>query len=388
MFELVEMKSVCNISSGGTPSRKELKYYGGDIKWAKISDLEIAGDGFIYDTDEKITSSGLLNIRNRIFEIDTLFFAMYGSVGKTAITKSRMSCNQAILGITPKDKEIIDLSFLKYWFDSMKERLLDSARGVALKNLSAGMVKDLKIPLPPLKTQQRIAGILDDAAALRDKTAQLLIEYDLLAQSVFLEMFGDPVRNSKDIQKISLGELTNISSGSTPSRKKEANYNGNIPWVKTGEVNSTVITDTEEKISKEGLKNSSCKLYEKGSLIIAMYGQGKTRGKVAVLGISATTNQACAVLAPSDKINFTYLFEYIKMVYLDLRSLGRGGGQPNLNAGLIKSYKVLNPPIALQNQFAEKIALIEQQKALAKQELQESEDLFNCLLQQAFKGEL
>ena len=76
------------------------------------------------------------------------------------------------------------------------------------------------------------------------------------------------------------------------------------------------------------------------------------------------------------------------MVYDDLRSLGRGGGQPNLNAALVKNYKVLNPPINLQNQFAEKIALIEKQKELAKQELQESEDLFNCLLQKAFKGEL
>ena len=119
-----------------------------------------------------------------------------------------------------------------------------------------------------------------------------------------------------------------------------------------------------------------------------MYGQGKTRGRVSVLGVPATTNQACAVLSPSEKMNFTYLYEHIKMVYKDLRSLGRGGGQPNLNAALIKNYKVLNPPAELQNQFAEKIALIEQQKALAKQELQESEDLFNCLLQKAFKGEL
>lgn len=249
-------------------------------------------------------------------------------------------------------------------------------------------VDKLQIPLPPLKTQQHIAAILDDATALRDKTTKLLEEYDLLAQSIFLEMFGDPINPDSEFNRTSLKEITNISSGSTPSRQDENNFNGNIPWVKTGEVNSTVIIDTQEKISELGLKNSSCKLYEKGSIIIAMYGQGKTRGQVGMLGIPATTNQACAVLSPSKKMNFIYLYEYLKLVYDDLRSLGRGGNQPNLNAGLLKNYKVLNPPIPLQTQFAEKIALNEQQKDLAKQELQESEDLFNCLLQKAFKGEL
>ena len=150
MFDLVKLKSVCDIQSGGTPSRKKNSHYGGKIKWAKISDLETAGDGFIYNTEEHITESGLENIRNRMFEIDTLFLAMYGSVGKTAITKERMSCNQAILGINVNKQNLVHLPFLKYWFDSVKEKLINSARGVALKNLSAGIVKDLKIPLPPL----------------------------------------------------------------------------------------------------------------------------------------------------------------------------------------------------------------------------------------------
>ena len=281
--------------------------------------------------------------------------------------------------------------YINYFFSSgqFKNQLPKiSNQSVNQASFPAGKLKKLKINLPPLETQKRIAKILDDAAALRDKTAQLLKEYDLLAQSIFLDMFGDPISNNKNLDKISLKEITNISSGSTPSRKNESNFNGHIPWVKTGEVNSNLILDTEEKITEEGLKSSSCKIYKKGSLIIAMYGQGKTRGRVSVLGVPATTNQACAVLSPSEKMNFTYLYEHIKMVYKDLRSLGRGGGQPNLNAALIKNYKVLNPPAELQNQFAEKIALIEQQKALAKQELQESEDLFNCLLQKAFKGEL
>ena len=216
----------------------------------------------------------------------------------------------------------------------------------------------------------------------------MLDKYEALGQSLFLEMFGDPVVNPMEWEKVELGSLSKITSGSTPSRKAENYFIGNIPWVKTGEVNGTLILDTSEKISKDALNNSSCKLYPIGSLIIAMYGQGKTRGQIGMLGITATTNQACAVIPPSDKMNFKYLFNLLGLCYDDLRRLGRGGNQPNLNTGLIKKYTILNPPIELQTQFAQRIQNIESQKAKAQAALQQSEDLFNCLLQKAFKGEL
>ena len=201
-------------------------------------------------------------------------------------------------------------------------------------------------------------------------------------------MFGDPVGNPKHWDKLELATLGKISSGSTPSREINDYYKGNIPWVKTGEVNGTRIIKTTECISEQALKNSSCKLYPAGSLVIAMYGQGKTRGQVGVLGVEASTNQACAVIPPSNQMNYDYLFMLLKLCYEDLRRLGRGGNQPNLNSGLIKSYCVISPPINLQNQFAELIQAIEAQKKQARTSLQKSEDLFNSLLQRAFKAEL
>ena len=119
-----------------------------------------------------------------------------------------------------------------------------------------------------------------------------------------------------------------------------------------------------------------------------MYGQGKTRGQIGMLGIEATTNQACGVIPPSEKINFNFLFELLQMNYEDLRSLGRGGNQPNLNSGIIKNYEVINPPLILQNQFAERVQAIAAQKVQAQSSLAQAEDLFNSLLQKAFKGEL
>ena len=268
------------------------------------------------------------------------------------------------------------------------KKIEDTTSFATVKHLSVKKIKDIKIPLPPLDHQKKIAAILDAADAYRQKTKALIEKYDELTQSLFLDMFGDPVTNPKGWEKIKLEEIGKISSGSTPSRKNAENFNGDIPWVKTGEVNSKIILDTEEKISMSALSNSSCKIYPAGSLIIAMYGQGKTRGQVGLLGIEACTNQACAVLTKSDKANFMFLYKLIQMSYDDLRSLGRGGNQPNLNSGILKKYLVINPPIDLQTQFADRVQAIEEQKAQAQASLAQAEDLFNSLLQRAFKGEL
>ncbi len=282
--------------------------------------------------------------------------------------------------------ENIDMNYLSkflYWYNPTNLILDEAYPSIRLEDIN-----NLEIPLPPLPQQQKIANILDAVDSLRQNDKALIAKYDELTQALFLDMFGDPVSNPKGWEKLMLGEISKISSGSTPSRENESYYVGEIPWVKTGEVNSTVIYDTSEKISEEALTNSSCKLYPKGSLIIAMYGQGKTRGQIGMLGIDATTNQACGVIPPSDKMNFNFLFELLQLNYEDLRSLGRGGNQPNLNSALLKSYEVINPPLELQNQFAVRVEIIEEQKAIAQKSLEKSESLFNSLLQRAFKGEI
>lgn len=282
----------------------------------------------------------------------------------------------------------IDTKYLGKFLQSKFDYLRERCTGATIPHISKAVLCSLKIPLPPLPEQQRIAAILDAADALRKKTQQLIDSYDELAQSVFLDMFGDPVKNEKGWEKRKLGTITEISSGSTPSRRNDSYFEGNIPWIKTTELRGNQINDSLEKISKEALRNTSCRLYPAGTILIAMYGQGVTRGKVGVLGIEAATNQACAALPPSNRMDFNYLFYYLKFSYEDLRNLGRGGNQPNLNIGLVKAFEVLSPPLSLQTQFAQKIELIEKQKELAKQSLRESEDLFQSLLQKAFKGEL
>lgn len=356
-----------------------------------LSSRNISDEGLVLDNVRYITPEEFEfeNKRTNIQPGDVLI-TIVGTIGRILVVNENHPkfTLQRSVGVLKPKMDIVNPKFLSYCLKSndFQRKLFRGSRGVAQKGIYLKELRKLKIPLPPLPTQKKIAALLDEADQLRRLNQQILEKYDALTQAVFLEMFGDPVRNEKGWEKIVLEKLSKITSGSTPSRKNQDYYKGNIPWVKTGEVNGTLILDSEEKISKEALENSSCKLYPKGSIIIAMYGQGKTRGQIGILGIEATTNQACAVIPPSELMDFHYLFYLLKMSYENLRSLGRGGNQPNLSTGLLKKFEVINPPINYQTQFATRIQNIEQQKSLAQAALKKSEDLFNALLQQSFSG--
>lgn len=160
---------------------------------------------------------------------------------------------------------------------------------------------------------------------------------------------------SKKYETKKIKDLCSVGSGGTPSRSNKSFYNGNIPWIKTGEILNNIITSTEESITMDAIEHSSAKVYPKGSLIMAMYGQGDTRGRTAKLGIDAATNQACAVMFNiNDRIIMTdYLWLYLQVMYNDIRLLASGNNQPNLNAEKIKNYDVILPPFVIQQKLIE-----------------------------------
>ena len=384
-MELVRLENICDIKSGGTPSRNEKDNYGGLIPWAKISDIE-ASNGNLFTTEETITEKGLKAIHNRIFDKGTLLFAMYGSVGKIAFTQVKVSTNQAILGINIKDESKLYDRYLYYWLLRKKHEFLHLANGVTQKNLSTTFVRNLEIPLPPIASQRRIADILDKADEIIRKRKEAIALTEQLLKSTFLDMFGDPVINPKGWEKCQVKDIAKVKTGKTPSRKENDNYGNSIRWVKTTEVINSIIEETEEYLSEKGALQMN--VFPEKTIIVAMYGQGKTRGRTALLANPSTTNQACAAILPSYKYNTIYLWELLKLSYYRLRELGRGGNQPNLNLDMIKTFEIIFPPLENQEKFEDIITKIQIQRAKNIKSLEESENLFNSLLQKAFKGEL
>lgn len=282
--------------------------------------------------------------------------------------------------------------YLRHFFvsDPFHKRFLRTVSGVGGSLLRArpAEVYKIPVPLPPLEEQKRIAKILDTADALRTKRRESLAQLDKLLQSIFLDMFGDPASNPMGWEVSVIGAECGVGTGSTPSRKDPSNYDGTIPWVKSTEINWGSIHKTSESVSSAGCRAARLKKYEPGAVVVALYGQGKTRGKCAVLGVSATMNQACAAIMPSETVGSEYLFGLLKYSYQRLRNEARGGNQENLNLSILKGFAIPLPPVDLQSHFATIAQSIENQKTQQRAHLAELDTLFASLQDRAFSGKL
>jgi type I restriction enzyme, S subunit len=185
-----------------------------------------------------------------------------------------------------------------------------------------------------------------------------------------------------------LGEVADVSSGGTPSRINPFYWNGNIPWISTTLIDFNFIEKADEYITDEGLKNSSAKLFPKGTLLMAMYGQGKTRGKIAILNIEATTNQACGAITTNNKIlNPLFAFQNISKRYDEIRDLSNQGGQENLSGSIIKGIEISFPILPEQTKIAEFFTAIDQKIQTLKTKKQLLQQYKKGVMQQLFSSE-
>lgn len=288
-------------------------------------------------------------------------------------------------------KEEIDKDYLFILLKPTLARLYKNDT-VNRETYSIDEIFNLRIPLPDINTQKALAqayqdkmakadelekqanqnfsGCLDEILGIDSKKTEYPKSKLIFVHSKDINKWGvhqilNPYTDFSNLYPIkTIQELCKVGSGGTPSRSQSEYYQGSIPWVKTGEVVNDIILDTEEHISEQAIADSSAKLYPAGSLIIAMYGQGLTRGRTAKLGVDATTNQACAVLSEikSDEILTDYLWVYLMNEYDRLRTLASGNNQPNLNGDMIKKYPVVIPDLEKQAQIASYIQTQKQQQ--------------------------
>ncbi|EDO6602461.1 restriction endonuclease subunit S [Campylobacter coli] len=309
--------------------------------------------------------------------------------------------------LKPKVKIISD--YLVYFLNScfIEEWINDNkvGGGTHTAKLNLNILEKCPIALPPLKEQERIVGILDESFAKIDESIKILeqdlLNLDELMQSALQKAFNPLKDNAKENYKLpqgwewkNLGEIANTSSGGTPSRnKKEYWENGNIKWLKSGELNDGYIDFIEENITEEAIKNSSAKIFQKGTLLIAMY--GATAGKLGILNLDSTTNQAiCAFLHKDKNIKFLEKFLFYFLFFLRDKIIkdSFGGAQPNINQTYIKNLQIPLPPLKEQEQIASHLDELSSHVKNLKQNYQAQiknlQELKNSLLDKAFKGNL
>ncbi len=269
-----------------------------------------------------------------------------GSVGEVAWSDVEFWSSDGTF-VIETGENIID-KYLYYFLKTTEFYLKSQKREGGVPTIEKNAIINLKIPIPPIDVQEEIVTILDKFTELNKELNKELNAREKQYKYYLNKLltFGD------DVEWKSLDAITvKISSGGTPKTSISKYYNGNIPWLRTQEVNFNEIFDTDIKITEEGLKNSSAKWIPKNCIIIAMY--GATVGKVAINKIPLTTNQACANIQIDEKIaDYRYVFYFLLSQYEYIKSLG-AGSQTNINAGIVKKIKIPIPPIEKQKEIVE-----------------------------------
>ncbi len=317
-----------------------------------------------------------------------ILISVRAPVGPTNINSVKACIGRGLSAIRCSGR--IQQKFLLHFLRFNEHKIADKGTGSTFKAITQKELKSLQIPLPPLAEQQKISAILDAADTLRQKDQQLIDHYTTLSQSLFLEMFGDPVTNPKGWKTLVLKDMIEfLTSGSRGWAKYYSEVGNLFLRIQNIGKNRLLLNDVTLVTPPVNAEAKRTKV-EAGDILLSITAD---LGRTAVIPIDfpqAYINQHLAIIRLKAKYLPYYVSEYISSVggERQFMQLDKGGVKAGLNFSDIKSLNIPNPPITLQNQFAERIQQIEAQKQQAQASLKHSEALFNSLLQRAFSGEL
>lgn len=354
-WQICAFTEVADYNVGRTPARGNPEYWdqsGDRVPWVTISDMP--AHGTVSATKESISATALENVfHGALVPAGTLLMSFKLTIGRVAALGMPAVHNEAIVSIYPKAG--MDQRFLGYYLSQLDYSQFQD-RQIKGDTLNKAKIDQILVPVPPEPEQEAIADLLDavrlaiqiDREALESaKALKRAVGHKILLDSsqAHHSAEGRPEEHSEKWVHERLDKSHSVSSGGTPLRSVPQYWNrGTIPWVKTTEIDYSVITQTSEHITQEGLDESAAKMLPVGTVLLAMYGQGVTRGKVAVLGIEAATNQACAAIQPTaNAVDSRYLYHYLAYQYHELRQMAHGGQQQNLNLDIVRGFPISYP---------------------------------------------
>ncbi len=314
-----------------------------------------------------------------------LLFAWSASFGPYIWTGERSIYHYHIWRIVPFDN--IDKQFAFHLLEWITERVKAASHGVAMLHMTKAGMEAWEIPLPPLEDQRRIAAILDQAETLRTQRHQALTHLDTLTQSLFLDMFGDPVVNPKGLPVAKFGDVGTLDRGISKHRPRNAPelLGGNHPLVQTGEVSNCdgYIRSYTHTYSDIGLRQS--KMWPAGTLCITI---AANIAKTGILTFDACFPDSVVGFRAEDPATVEYVRVWLSFLQKALEDSAPESAQKNINLAILRGLNIPLPPLPLQQTFATRIAAIEALKATHRSALAHLDALFASLQQRAFAGEL
>ena len=358
-WEIKKLGEVCDIQGGSTPKRTESLYWeGGTYPWFTIEDIREQGR-IITDTKQKVTKVAWDKLR--VFPKDTVLLCCTASIGEYAITHIPITSNQQFNGLMIKDKSYLSPMYLMHYCATLKEKLSTLSGKATIDFVSAEKVRQIPIPVPPMEEQERIVAELDCLSGVIEKKREQLRELDALAQSIFYQMFGDPITNEKCWEVKKVIDVVKMQRG-FDLPVQDRNNEGTIPIYGS---NGIIGYHT---IHKANL--------------------GIITGRSGTLGEVYSSNEPfwplnTTLFSVDTHGNNVIFLKYI-MANFHLERFKAGAGVPTLNRNEFHNEPIPNIPLTLQQEFADKIEAIEKQKALIKQSITQTETLFNARMDYYF----
>lgn len=432
-WEVKTLGEIAEISSGGTPSRSNKDYWeNGTIAWVKIADMK---DKYLTNTAEKITQLGLKNSSAKIFYKGTLLYSVFATLGRTCILDIEATTNQAIAGINPKDSNINTL-YLMYFLQSIEKLVCNMGRGATQNNINLSILKQIKIPLPPLETQKAIVEKLENAFAHIDEAVRHLkaVQTNIprlkssLLHCAFSGKLTESQNSSHKVQTLksvvgvegefereegatspfkplhplikeeipqgweikTLGEVFKVIGGGTPSTANPKFWSGNIAWITSANIENENFTIIPKKfINQSAIQASATNLVPKNTIIVV------TRvglGKVGITDVETCFSQDSQALLPLIDLNVKFMAFQIRNKAQNFIVSSRGTTINGITKDTLKKVALKIPPLATQNQIVQilesKFAHLEKLEQFVNASLENLQKLKSSLLNQAFKGEL
>lgn len=397
-WDVVALEEITETSSGGTPSRARKEYYGGNIPWVKSGELK---DNIIYKTDESITETGLRHSSTKLLPKGTLLVAMYGAtVGKTAILGLEACTNQAVCAIAPKGDKI-DLNYLQQQIILKRSELISASAGGAQPNISQGIIRRVRVPLPPLPEQRKIAKVLSTVDQSYQNTNEIIPKTELLKKGLMQQLltkgighkdlehseeFGSVIPRKWNVAR--LGEVTNIRYGL--GKPPEPDENG-VPMIRATNIKrGTIVEAGLFRVKRSAIPKSRNPFLRVGDIIIVRSGAYTgdvglvtERWKGAIVGYDL-------VLSPSKGVNSVFLVNYLlsSRVQTYISQLRVRAAQPHLNLSQVSNLLVPLPSLVEQEEIALTFSTIDHKLEIERSEKGRLEEVKQCLMELLLTGKI
>jgi len=387
-YPVVSLKKVAEkVDYGFTASATDV---GDGPKFLRITDIQ--DDRVEWSTVPRCEPDNRIKDKYALAKGDIVFARTGATTGKSYLIKDcpEKSIFASYL-IRVRPSEDVDPNYLSRFFQTPTywRQVSLNTSGTAQGGVNATKLKALQVPLPLIAEQRRIAAILDKADGIRRDRKQAIQYTEDLLRSAFLDMFGDPVTNPKGWDKAAISDFGTVLTGNTPPRSESENYGNEIEWIKSDNITTPehFLTEAEEKLSKEGQEKA--RTVPSGSVLVTcIAGSRSSIGRAAISDRKVSFNQQINAVIPNSSTNSYFLYSHFLIAQHLVQDKSTNSMKGMVNKSKFSSIQFIKPPVEKQEQFGEWfLRFYEYYKKLLIGE-EAADNLFNSLLQRAFKGDL